>query len=260
EVPEAIEAFDDYIARTQLSEPGEAARGRLRLAILLQRQERYQELSTVLDAAEAFEGFDGTETWELRALRAIALGAEGSFRVSESELNRVRSEIRHHSRRTGDLFPYQAAMVWYFAGELDRMQARSIVLDSVDDLELLDRQIGEKADLLMDARQRFKRTLEHGEPTWSGPAALALGGVYEDFRADLLAAPAPSDLEPDVREVYESLLRERTQQFLGAAVKDYRSVLELARFLDLEPPWIAAVSGALERCEEALAEAPGEAR
>ena len=252
-ITEAIVGFERYVALVAPSDGEEAAQGRLRIATLLQREGRYPEILQVLDTPSAFVGYEDYEIWELRALRAIAKGASGEFRWAEGELNRLRMEIKRSARKTGDRSPYQAAMVWYLAGALDRLHAASVMLDSVDDIEQLDQAIGDKADLLLVARRRFKRAIEHGEPTWSGPAALALGAVYRDFRHDMLEAPVPTDLSEDQFLVYERLVRQRTQEFLDAAVKDYRAILAAAPEWRLEPSWIAALEEALRSCEEELA-------
>ena len=216
QVEEAVLRFSDYLDLVAEEDGAEAAQARLRLATLLQRLERYDEILPVLDGPSAFTDYEDYELWELRSLRAIAKGAAGKFDWAESELNRVRMGIRQATRRSGDRFPYQSAMVWYLAGILDRLHARSIVFESVDDLELLDQQLGDKAELLMMARQRLKRAIEHGEPSWTGASAFALGSVYRDFRDDLLAAPPPTDLDEEQRVAYERLLRERSEEFLLA--------------------------------------------
>ena len=256
QIEEAARRFSNYLGLVAEGDGAEAAQARLRLATVLQRLERYDEILPVLDAPSAFTDYEDYELWELRSLRAIAKGAAGKFDWAESELNRVRMGIRQATRRSGDRFPYQSAMVWYLAGILDRLHARSIVFESVDDLELLDQQLGEKAELLMMARQRLKRAIEHGEPSWTGASAFALGSVYRDFREDLLAAPPPTDLDEEQRVVYERVLRERSEEFLAAAIKDYEAILEAAPRWRLERPWVAAIEEALAACREGLAEAP----
>lgn len=252
-IAEAVLGFERYLALVSPSDGEEAAQARLRIATLLQREGRYPEIVVVLDTPSAFVDYEDYEVWELRALRAIAKGASGEFRWAEGELNRLRMEIKRAARKSGDRSPYQAAMVWYLAGVLDRLHAASVTLDSVDDIEQLDRSIGEKADLLLMARRRFKRAIEHGEPNWSGPAALALGAVYRDFRQDMLDAPVPTALSEEQFLVYERLVRQRTREFLDAAVKDYRAILAAASGWRLEAPWIAALEEALRSCEEELA-------
>jgi tetratricopeptide (TPR) repeat protein len=252
-IGEAISIFGDYLELVATMDGEEAAQARLRIATLLQREGRYEDILPLLDAPSAFVDYAEYEVWELRALRAIAKGADGKFAWAEGELNRLRLEIKRSTRKTGDRYPYQAAMVWYLAGTLDRLQAGAIPLDSVDDIEQLDKDIGAKADLLFMARRRLKRAIEHGEPTWSGPAAFALGAVYRDFRQDMLDAPVPQGLSAEQFAVYERLVRQRTTDFLTAAIKDYRAILDAAPGWRLETPWVEAIEEALKSSEEELA-------
>jgi len=122
----------------------------------------------------------------------------------------------------------------------------------VDDVERLDADLGEKAALLLEARTHLKRSITHIVPAWTGPAALALGAVYQDFRSDLLSAPQPSGLDEDQAAVYDELLAERTFQFLEKAAVDYRDVLSLSETIQMEDAWIAAVQQALDACEQEL--------
>ena len=253
-VEEAIGSIAEYTARVQQEAPLSAAQARIRKAVLLQRLDRFIESEGALKLAGTAEGLEIQEEWELRTLVALVQGARGEFSVAEGELNRLRREIRRHSLREQERFPYAAAMVWYAAGRLYRLRAASVSLADVDNLELLDANLGEKARLLLESRQLFRRCLLHQVPEWSGPAALSLGSVYEDFRRDLLEAPSPSDLDPETARVYEELLVERTRRFLEAAAADYREVLRQAPGLYLEEAWVLIISDALARCEGGLSE------
>jgi hypothetical protein len=68
----------------------------------------------------------------------------------------------------------------------------------------------------------------------------------------MLAAPSPTDIDAEQFVVYERLVRERTEEFLQAAIKDYRAILAAAAGWQLEAPWIAAIEDALRGCESEL--------
>ncbi len=237
---------------TRVEDPIEVAEARVRLALILQRLDRHDETVPLLELALAEPGLGQEILWEAEILHAMTKAATGSFDWAESQLEHVRREIRQTAIRERERFPWQSAMVWYMAGELYRLRARSISLDAMDDLQRLDGNVRDKALLLLEARQHFKRTLRHRASTWSGAASLGLGTVYENFRDDLLAAPVPEDLEPDVAQAYQDLLNQRTRQFLEKAVADYQDVLGSAELLHLEPAWVDAVEQALDRCEAQL--------
>lgn len=249
---DAVEGYEDYAALVEPTSDLDAALSRIRAATLLQHLGEFAASSVPLEIAARSEELEVQERWEVRILQVMVQAAEGDFEHAESELNRVRREIKRTSLRGNELFPYQSAMVWYQAGQLYRMRAEAIVLEDVDDLDRLDADLGEKAGLLLEARQHLKRCLTHRVAAWSGPAALALGAVYEDFRTDLLAAPRPETLDEEQAVVYDRVLADRTRQFLEKAAVDYREVLRLSGILRMEEAWIDAVQEALDRCEEEL--------
>ena len=185
-------------------------------------------------------------------LRALARAADGEFTIAESILDGVRREIRRHTLQERERHPYPAAMVWVMAGDLYRLRATQESVAMVDDVPALDRALQEKAQLLLEARQHYKRALRHRVPAWSGAAAYGLGVVYEDFRDDLLSAPVPEEFDEEHATVYAQLLEQRTRAFLEKAASDYREVLGMADRLELEPAWVDIVQGALIRCEEQL--------
>jgi tetratricopeptide (TPR) repeat protein len=249
----AQDALGVHASQVESRDAVEAAESRIRRALLLQRLGRFADSVPDLDSAAAVESLAEPERWEARILRELARGVvDGSWDFAEERLDSIRREIRRRSAETGERYPYPSAMLWNQSGELFRLHARSLRIDAVDDLATLDGLIGEKATLLLEARQCYKRSLAHRVAAWSGPSSLALGSTYEDFRADLLSAPRPAELSAEAGEVYDRMLRERTRQFLEAAVADYRAVLRSRESLLLEDAWVLAVSDALARCEAEL--------
>ena len=250
---EGADGFAEYAALVVDGAPFDAAEAWIREATLRQHLDDYPGSVGPIAAAQELDiELDPAEGWQLRILAAMVGGNEGSFESSEFALNRIRRELRRATLQQNERFPYTSAMVWYAAGELYRMRARAVSLEVVDDVELLDRRLGEKAGLLLEARQHLKRSLVHRMSVWSGPSALALGAVYEDFREDLLAAPRPAGLDDEAGRVYDELLADRTRQFLEKAAVDYREVLRLSESLRLEQAWVEAIQQALDRCEAEL--------
>lgn len=249
---EASAGLAAYARLVEGTAPSDAARARVRQAVLLQHQERFAESADAVASIPEEAELLPEEVWEVGILQAMVDAAMGELDDAEDDLDRIRRDIKRTTRQLGERFPYQSAMVWYSAGQLYRMRAASVLLDQADDVEALDRDLGRKASYLLEARQHLKRSLRHGVSTWSGPAAFALGAVYEDFRDDLLAAPRPTGLSAEAGQVYDELLADRTRQFLEKAAIDYREVLSLTQLLRLEDAWIEVIRSALARCEEEL--------
>lgn len=251
---EAIDAFSGYVAASASALPQEAAETRIRIAALLQRLGRIIESKELLDQALAEPLLILPERWEAQILYAIVTANEGRFDRAEWNIKAIGRAIRKRAVNEGDRYPFQSAMLWYHVGAVFRMRAASYELDVIDDLPLLEERLQNKAKDLLESRQHFKRCLKHMVAAWSGPAALALGGVYEDFRRDLLAAPKPSQFDAEHSVVYRELLEATTGKFLGRAASDYREVLRDAQRYQLETAWIVTIEDALKRCETLLVE------
>jgi tetratricopeptide (TPR) repeat protein len=246
----AADGFGAYADR--IEDKLEVSEARIRQARMLIRLDRHADAVPGLEAALMQTGLDQEQVWEARMLRAITRAAAGEFTIAESILDGIRREIRRHTLQEQERHPYPAAMVWVMAGDLYRLRADAEAVDAVDDLAALDRALQEKAKLLLEARQHYKRALRHRVSAWSGAAAYGLGVVYEDFRADLLDAPVPAGLDEEHAAVYRDLLEQRTRAFLEKAAADYREVLAMSERLELEPAWVDVVETALHRCEEQL--------
>ena len=249
---DAAAGLSAYAQLVVEADPTDAARARVRQAGLLQHAERWLESGEALASIPADSELPPEQVWEVEILAAMVDAAAGGHDDAEDELDRIRRDIKRTTRKLGERFPYQSAMVWYAAGQLYRMRASAVLLEQADDVAALDQDLGRKAGYLLEARQHLKRSLRHGVSAWSGPAAFALGAVYEDFRADLLAAPRPTGLSSEAGAVYDELLAERTRQFLEKAAVDYREVLSLSQLLRLEDAWIDVIQEALDRCEAEL--------
>ncbi len=253
---DGIGHLEAYLAAIEAEEPKEAAEGRLHLAKVLQREGRFEASAPHLERLLRRPDLETTLRWEVRAHTARAWTEVGRYKEAEWELEAVRGDVRRRSRREGVRYPYYAAMVWYFAGELYRVQGERRAITSTDDVDAVREVLNGKADDLLEARHHYKRALQVGRPEWSGPSAKAIGGMMEHFRLALLTAPEPSDLEPDALEVYRELVEQRTRQFLEKAAEDYAWVLRDAERLLIPRPWVESIRLALEHCRAALEQAP----
>jgi tetratricopeptide (TPR) repeat protein len=244
-----IEAYMDAI---QDSEPKEAAGARLHLAQVLQREGDFAASLPHLELLLTRSDIDRVMRWEVRAHAARAWTEEGKYKEAEWELEAVRGDVRRRSRTEGVSYPFHAAMVWYFAGELYRIQGERRQIGSTDDVEAVREVLNGKADDMLEARHHYKRALQVGREEWSGPAAKAIGGMMEHFRLALLTAPEPTDLAPDALAVYRELVEERTRQFLEKAAEDYAWVLRDSQRLLIPDRWVEEIRLSLEHCRAAL--------
>ncbi len=249
---DAAALYGEYAVVTEPTDAVEAAQVRLHEGELLFEAQRFADAWLPLQKALASGHLDQPQTWQARIHAARISGRGGEFRTAEGELSAVRREIKRATRSTGERFPWYSAMVWFHAGELYRDRAESVQLLDVDDLRAARGWLDETATWFLEARRCYKRVLDHRLVEWSGPSALALGRINEDFRATMLAADTPSALDTDATVVYLELLEGQTRSFLEKAVLDYRWLLRDARDLRIEGDWIDELRQALGRVEAQL--------
>lgn len=249
---DAAQFYGEYARVTDPTDPAEAATIRLHQGRLFFEGGAYAEAWLPLQKALTSGLLDRTDTWEARIYAARVSGKGGQWRVAEGELSSVRRAIRRATRTTGERFPWHSGMVWFHAAELYRDRAEGQELLDVDDLYAARRWLDETASWFLEARRCYKRVLEHRLVDWSGPAALALGRINEDFRGVMLTADTPSALDVDATTVYLELLQDQTRSFLEKAVEDYRWLLRDARELRIEGGWLDELKTALHRVEAQL--------
>jgi tetratricopeptide (TPR) repeat protein len=249
---DAIVHLEAYLDAIEATEPTQAVEGRLHLAKVLQRIGDFEGSGEHLEMLIRRSDLPRMLRWEVRAHAARAWTQAGRYEAAQWELEAVRGDIRRQARRENARYPYHAAMVWYFAGELYRLQGERRAITSTDDVEAVRRVLDGKAGDLLEARHHYKRALQVGRAEWSGPSAKAIGGMMEHFRLALLTAPEPTDLQPDALAVYRELVEERTRQFLEKAAEDYAWVLRDSERLLIPTRWVEAIRQSLEHCRAAL--------
>lgn len=249
---DAVALFLEYVAVVEANDPAEAAELRLHAGTLAFDDGRWDLALLPLDRARRSGQLDHPDTWLARAMLARIRGREGAWKQSEDELEDILAEIKRRTRVHKELHPSSSALVWYHAASLYRDQAHAQRLLDVDDLHAARAWLDRTAAHFLEARRCYKRVLEHRNPAWSGRAAIELGAINEDFRARMLGADTPTELDAEGTAVYLSLLEEQTRSFLEKAVQDYRWLVMDAADLRILPDDVSILREALARVEAEL--------
>lgn len=250
---EAVTRWEAWIARPASGEPEDAVRARLRLAHCQQALGRFSESEAPLRETLARTTLGEDDRWEAMLLLARADVEGGRVETAESALFRVRQAIDTSTREEGIHHGWHASMMWFVTGEAFRTRARAVVLDRVEDLGHANAKVDEKARWLLDARGAYRKAIAHRVGDWGGEAAIALGGVFEDFRDDFLLAPLPADLDPAHAPVYREMLEGETLVFLEKAAADYEALLRDARKWDIGARAVEKLQAAVDRCRQEIA-------
>jgi len=249
---DAADFYLEYVAVVRSSEPEEAAELELHAGMLRWRIRDLPGAVVPLHRAVHSGSLSLSDQWHGRAILARIAGLSGDWKAGEAALDTLRRNIRRHTRTTREIDPWSSAMVWFHAAELYRDRALAQRLLDVDDLSAARRWLDDTAGWFLESRRCHKRVLEHRHPEWSGPAALALGRINEDFRDAMLTADTPTELSIDATMTYLRLLDEQTRAFLEKAVLDYRWLIMDSTDLRLQEDALVQLREALRRVEAQL--------
>ena len=124
------------------------------------------------------------ERFELR-VKLAGLDANTDQReAAVADLERMTRHYRHD--RGATLGGNQGAMAQYYLGEVHRLQAESVGLVHVNDLETARQELNLKAGYIIEAQDAYLETIRIGVHEWIPMAGFRLGGLYEQFRVDIL--------------------------------------------------------------------------
>jgi hypothetical protein len=124
---------------------------------------------------------------------------------------------------------YWRAQAEFHLGELRREAFRAVKLDpSSGDDEALARDLERKAGLLLAAQERYLATMRTGDARWAVAAGLRVGELYEELRAELLAAPPPPGLDAAAEALYRSELEARVKVLARKAIQAWEETLAIA--------------------------------
>jgi len=181
-----------------------------------------------LDAVAARPGLPEAERIRALAQRGVVELEAGAPGDAERTLEAAAALAREAGERER-LEPYYPAQAEFHLGELRREAFRAVRLDpAAGDDEALARDLERKAELLLAAQERYLAAIRTGDPRWAVAAGLRIGELYEELRADLLAAPLPPGLDAEAGALYQAELSARVKVLAAKAITAWEETLALA--------------------------------
>jgi tetratricopeptide (TPR) repeat protein len=101
----------------------------------------------------------------------------------------------------------------------------------------MDRDLDQKASLLLQAQRGYIETIKFGNPGWASAAGFQVGTLYEELYDSFMNAPVPRDLKGEAREVYLSELHKKIRILLEKSVKWQRENLLMIERLGVNTDW-----------------------
>jgi tetratricopeptide (TPR) repeat protein len=173
-------------------------------------------------------------------IEAIARRGFAQFRLSDLDLAErtfrsvlaYRDQIQGQERLATDFF---LAFSQYHLGQIshERFRQSPIRLPEAQ----MDRDLEEKAGLLLKAQRAYIDTIKYGNPGWASAAGFQVGSLYEELYDAFVRAPVPAHLDREARGVYLEELHKKIRILLEKSMRWYRENLLMVERLGVETDW-----------------------
>jgi tetratricopeptide (TPR) repeat protein len=149
-----------------------------------------------------------------------------------------------------------AAQAQFYLGEVYREWFRALPLDpSRGDEAALQRELEQKAEMLLSAQGHYLRAIRMGNDRWAVASGYRIGELYDELRARMLDAPLPPELDEEHALAYRAQLRAQVRVLATKAITAYEQTLARASRAGVDDlRFLADAQGSLERLKAALAD------
>jgi TolA-binding protein len=172
---------------------------------------------------------------EAMARRGFAQFKLGDLDVSERTFRQVmlyRQQIESQERLSTDFFlaftQYNLAQITH-----ERFRRAPIRLPEAQ----MDRDLEEKAGLLLKAQRSYIDTIKYGNARWASAAGFQVGSLYEELYDAFIAAPVPKQLKGEARDVYTEELHKKIRILLEKSLRWHRENLLMVERLGVDTDW-----------------------
>jgi TolA-binding protein len=154
--------------------------------------------------------------------------AEKTFRSALA----YRQQIDSEERLSTDFY---LAFAEYHMGEIYHLRFRRAPLRLPE--SLLDKDLDEKARLLLTAQRAYIDTIKFGNPGWASAAGFQVGSLYEELYDAFMNVPVPPELDREAREVYLDQLHKKIRILLEKSLRWQRENLLMIERLGVATEW-----------------------
>jgi tetratricopeptide (TPR) repeat protein len=248
-------ALERFRALSQRYEGPDAIEAAFRVAECHYHLHELADARATLDELVRREGLPPGERIRALAQRGVVELEEGKPEDAEKSLRLAVSEFR----AAGDaerLDEYYAAQAQYYLGEVYRGWFRALPLDpSKGDEAALQRDLEQKAEMLLSAQGHYLRAIRMGNDRWAVASGFRIGELYDALRSDLLDAPLPPGMDEEHALAYRAELRRRVRVLAAKAITAYEQTLARAARSGVDDlRFLSDAQGSLDRLKAALAD------
>jgi tetratricopeptide (TPR) repeat protein len=172
---------------------------------------------------------------EAMARRGFAQFNLGDLDAAEKTFRGVFSYKQHIENEERLATDFYLAFSQYHLGQINHQRFRAVALRLPE--SQMDRDLDQKASLLLQAQRAYIDTIKFGNPAWASAAGFQVGSLYEELYDSFMNAPVPRELKGEARDVYLAELHKKIRVLLEKSVKWYRENLLMIERLGVNTDW-----------------------
>lgn len=154
--------------------------------------------------------------------------AEKTFRSVLS----FRQKIENEERLATDFY---LAFSQYHLAQISHQRFHEVELRLPE--AQMDKDLDQKASLLLQAQRAYIETIKYGNPAWASAAGFQVGSLYEELYDSFMRAPVPPELRGEAREVYQEELHKKIRVLLEKSMRWQRENLLMIERLGVNTDW-----------------------
>jgi tetratricopeptide (TPR) repeat protein len=154
--------------------------------------------------------------------------AEKTFRSALT----YKQKIENEERLSTDFY---LAFSQYHLGQIYHLRFRRAELRLPE--AQLDRDLEEKAHLLLTAQRAYIETIKFGNPGWASAAGFQVGSLYEELYDAFMNVPVPPELDAEAKLVYQEELQKKIRILLEKSLRWQRENLLMVERLGVATDW-----------------------
>ncbi|MFH0901110.1 MAG: tetratricopeptide repeat protein [Pseudomonadota bacterium] len=249
----AAENYQEVVLRSPVGSP-DAIDALFHLGAVLAESGRYQEAVVALDAILANGSLPPAQRIEAMARKGYALIELADYVRAEQILHSI--VVLYYQVDPADQREsrYFVAMGQYYLGGIPHRQFKGTPLRLPQ--EQLERDIEQKSELLLLARDRYLKTVDYKEPYWATAAVFQVGAMYKEFWDAFMEVPVPDELDSALaQEEYARAMNQEPQlrRLLEKSLRYHERNLVMAREGRVTTSWSEGSAAASEEVKRILA-------
>ena len=254
--PGAAERYKQLVARGDADKDEQTVRdAQFRLGSVLAEIERFAEAVAVFEAVLARPKLSASDRIEALARLGYALIEMKDYAGAEEVLRSALAYYREIQGTEHLESDYYIGMCQYYLADIPHRQFDAIPLRLPE--AQLDKDVDQKSELFLLARDRYVKTVDYKNPYWATAAVYQVGIMYKEFWDAFMAVPVPDNLKknPEAAKMYVEEINKNDQlrKLLEKSILYHERNVAMAKNGHVQTVWADASASAGDGVKAILA-------